>query len=377
MGGFILGLALRWFFGPQVTLQDCLAAFFSADELKGDNMYSCERCKKLRNGIKYCKVTQLPEILCIHLKRFRHEMYFSSKISNFITFPLVGLNMRPFLFRDTCGDVSQRCSTYDLVAVISHHGSVGAGHYVAFAKNCISGKWYEFNDSWVSEVSDSRVSGVEAYVLFYRKASEKAFKERRIFSSLMKESEGRPVRCFVSKQWLTKFQHCAEPGPVTNTDFLCPHGAVHPFVIERIHDLVVPLPDSVLHHLITKFGGGPLVTSLGICEQCKRVLEELENRRNHEIATFKKLNDEFLKNDNLDSYCISMRWFKLWEMFVKGNKDEPPGTIDNSNILTTKGNQKILRTGSDYGQVSEETWNFLHGIYGGGPVYIMEAEQLE
>lgn len=26
-----------------------------------------------------------------------------------------------------------------------------AGHYVSFAKNYINGKWYEFNDSWVSE----------------------------------------------------------------------------------------------------------------------------------------------------------------------------------------------------------------------------------
>lgn len=42
------------------------------------------------------------QILCIHLKRFRHEMYFSSKISNFITFPLVGLDMRPFLLRGKC-----------------------------------------------------------------------------------------------------------------------------------------------------------------------------------------------------------------------------------------------------------------------------------
>jgi ubiquitin carboxyl-terminal hydrolase 20/33 len=29
----------RWFWGPTVGLHDCLAAFFSADELKGDNMY--------------------------------------------------------------------------------------------------------------------------------------------------------------------------------------------------------------------------------------------------------------------------------------------------------------------------------------------------
>ena len=41
---------LSWFYGvlygPTITLEDCLAYFFSADELKGDNMYSCEKCKK-------------------------------------------------------------------------------------------------------------------------------------------------------------------------------------------------------------------------------------------------------------------------------------------------------------------------------------------
>ncbi len=34
-----------WFYGPNITLNDCLSYFFSADELKGDNMYSCEKCK--------------------------------------------------------------------------------------------------------------------------------------------------------------------------------------------------------------------------------------------------------------------------------------------------------------------------------------------
>lgn len=63
-----------WFYGPTVSLHDCLAAFFSTDELKGDNMYSCERCCKLRNGIKFSKVRlfYLPSFLCfrILLSRF-------------------------------------------------------------------------------------------------------------------------------------------------------------------------------------------------------------------------------------------------------------------------------------------------------------------
>ncbi|KFM63704.1 Ubiquitin carboxyl-terminal hydrolase 20, partial [Stegodyphus mimosarum] len=56
----LFGWIFNWFWGPCITLQDCLSAFFSADELKGDNMYSCDRCKKLRNGVKFSKVIQLP-----------------------------------------------------------------------------------------------------------------------------------------------------------------------------------------------------------------------------------------------------------------------------------------------------------------------------
>ena len=40
-----------------------------------------------------------PQILCIHLKRFKHEMYFSSKINHFISFPLTGLDMKPFVVK--------------------------------------------------------------------------------------------------------------------------------------------------------------------------------------------------------------------------------------------------------------------------------------
>lgn len=366
----------RWFVGPQVTLHDCLSAFFSADELKGDNMYSCEKCKKLRNGVKLCKVVNLPEILCIHLKRFKHEMYFSAKINNFISFPLTGLDMKPFVVKDFNKlDPSHRCTTYDLVAIITHHGSVGAGHYVTFAKNYINGKWHEFNDSWVSEVSDSYVSDVEAYVLFYRKSSEDAIKERQMFSNLLKDSKPNEARYFVSKKWLTKFQSCMEPGPITNYDFLCPHGAIHPLNMEIIHDITAPLPGSVWSHLQARFGGGPQATTLNVCRHCKRALDELERKREREMETFKRLNHDYPANDNADTYCISMRWFRQWEMFVKGQEQDPPGPIENSNILSLKGNTKVLRTNSEYGQLSLEAWRFLHDIYGGGPVFYVEGKK--
>jgi len=62
---------------------------------------SCEKCKKLRNGVKFSSIVELPEILTIHLKRFRHEPMFSSKISSHIAFPIRGLDMKPWTSRGT------------------------------------------------------------------------------------------------------------------------------------------------------------------------------------------------------------------------------------------------------------------------------------
>lgn len=90
----------RYMFSGSVSLENCMCAFFAADYLRGDDMYSCEKCEKLRNGVKQCRLKCLPEILCIHLKRFRHDTLYNTKINTRITFPLrdldlqVGLNVR-------------------------------------------------------------------------------------------------------------------------------------------------------------------------------------------------------------------------------------------------------------------------------------------
>nr|XP_058945418.1 ubiquitin carboxyl-terminal hydrolase 20-like [Pocillopora verrucosa] len=56
----------------------------------------------------------------------------------------------------------------------------------------------------------------------------------------------------------------------------------------------------------------------------------------------RELNHEYPANENVDVHFISLRWFRLWEMFEKGQEDDPPGPIDNSNIIVLKGNTKVL-----------------------------------
>ncbi|XP_044120629.1 ubiquitin carboxyl-terminal hydrolase 20 isoform X1 [Neovison vison] len=364
---FVVSCTPSWFWGPVITLEDCLAAFFAADELKGDNMYSCERCKKLRNGVKYCKVLRLPEILCIHLKRFRHEVMYSFKISSHVTFPLEGLDLRPFLAKECKSQIT----TYDLLSVICHHGTAGSGHYIAYCQNVINGQWYEFDDQYVTEVHETVVQNAEAYVLFYRKSSEEAVRERQQVVSLAAMREPSLLRFYVSREWLNKFNTFAEPGPITNHTFLCAHGGIPPHKYHYIDDLVVILPQNVWEHLYNRFGGGPAVNHLYVCSICQVEIEALAKRRRTEIDTFIKLNKAFQAEESPGViYCISMQWFREWEAFVKGKgKDnEPPGPIDNSRIAQVKGSGHIqLKQGADYGQISEETWVYLNNLYGGGP----------
>uniref|UniRef100_A0A8C9G5I1 Ubiquitin carboxyl-terminal hydrolase n=1 Tax=Pavo cristatus TaxID=9049 RepID=A0A8C9G5I1_PAVCR len=352
---FVVSCIPSWFWGPVVTLEDCLAAFFAADELKGE----------LRNGVKYCKVLRLPEILCIHLKRFRHEVMYSFKISSHVSFPLEGLDLRPFLAKECVSQIT----TYDLLSVICHHGTAGSGHYIAYCQNVINGQWYEFDDQYVTEVHETVVQNAEAYVLFYRKSSEEAVRERQKVVSLASMKEHSLLQFYVSREWLNKFNTFAEPGPITNHTFLCSHGGIPPNKYHYIDDLVVILPQNVWEYLYNRFGGGPAVNHLYVCSICQVEIEALAKRRRIEIETFIKLNKAFLAEESPSViYCISMQWFREWEAFVRGKDNEPPGPIDNSKIALTKaGGHMHVKQGTDYGQISEETWIYLSTLYGGGP----------
>ncbi|XP_015586795.1 ubiquitin carboxyl-terminal hydrolase 20 [Cephus cinctus] len=360
-----------WFWGPVVSLHDCLSAFFSADELKGDNMYSCEKCNKLRNGIKFSKVLELPEILCVHLKRFRHELMFSSKIANYVSFPLEGLDMRPYLHKECVSNVT----TYDLISVICHHGTAGGGHYTCYALNTMINQWFEFDDQCVTQVSPETVKNCEAYVLFYKKSSPDMMQLRDETMELMEISSREPsdLNFFVSRQWINRFQTFSEPGPIDNSDFLCPHGGVNPLRAQFVDKISMPIPQAVWEYLYKTFGGGPACTHLYECPICEAKYESLQKRMQYEMEVFQRLNHN---SDNPTAiYALAMAWLRRWQSFVRGKETQPPGPIDNSSIVVNKNGQNVLKPGSDYGQIPEELWNFFINAYGGGPELMLHSCQ--
>ena len=56
---------------------------------------------------------------------------------------------------------------YELCGIINHEGTIEKGHYVAYCKNRIYKKWFEFDDELVKMIPKNRVCSRNAYILFY------------------------------------------------------------------------------------------------------------------------------------------------------------------------------------------------------------------
>lgn len=146
-----------------VQLDECFELFLRREQLDENNTVYCSQCKDHKKGFKKMGIKKLPQILIIHLKRFKQKnKYVSSKNGKLVHFPMEGLDMSKYSIGD--GGI------YDLYAVSNHYGSLEGGHYTAYAKD-VDGLWRDYDDSSVGLVSNPEETVVReaAYVLFYKR----------------------------------------------------------------------------------------------------------------------------------------------------------------------------------------------------------------
>ncbi|KAL3902469.1 MAG: hypothetical protein SGILL_010812, partial [Bacillariaceae sp.] len=124
-----------------LPLGNCLSEFCKAQKLGEDDNEStswrCPRCKVDRPGASQKMVLwRLPDILSIHLKRFRSSHKFREKISTKVNFPLTGLDMKEWCHPESQAvmDENGEACVYDLIGVLNHSGILGGGHYIASCK---------------------------------------------------------------------------------------------------------------------------------------------------------------------------------------------------------------------------------------------------
>ncbi|XP_004451955.1 ubiquitin carboxyl-terminal hydrolase 4 isoform X2 [Dasypus novemcinctus] len=154
-----------------VALRDCIELFTTMETLGEHDPWYCPNCKKHQQATKKFDLWSLPKILVVHLKRFSYNRYWRDKLDTVVEFPIRALNMSEFV----C-DLTARPYVYDLIAVSNHYGAMGVGHYTAYAKNKLNGKWYYFDDSNVSLASEDQIVTKAAYVLFYQRRDDEFHK---------------------------------------------------------------------------------------------------------------------------------------------------------------------------------------------------------
>jgi ubiquitin C-terminal hydrolase len=155
-----------------LTLNSCFESFTLEERLDKDNMWYCPKCKDHKQAFKKMAIARSPEILIIHLKRFKKEIHKNhfvnyKKNTSFVDFPIKNFDISQFAFG------IQAETKYNLFAVSNHYGNVGGGHYTSYCKNFLHKKWYCFDDTDVSKQDESDVVTEAAYVLFYQKQTSR------------------------------------------------------------------------------------------------------------------------------------------------------------------------------------------------------------
>ena len=146
----------------ELNLLDLLENFGKKEKLTEENKWFCPKCKKEQLAEKKIEIFTIPEILILHLKRFKNNL----KLGNLVNFPIENLDMEKYIIYN---EKKVNNNLYDLFAVANHYGGLNGGHYISYCKNFLNNKLFEFNDSFISEIHQKKIVSSSAYLLFYKR----------------------------------------------------------------------------------------------------------------------------------------------------------------------------------------------------------------
>uniref|UniRef100_A0A667XKM1 Ubiquitin carboxyl-terminal hydrolase 16 n=1 Tax=Myripristis murdjan TaxID=586833 RepID=A0A667XKM1_9TELE len=183
----------------ECSVQSCLFQFTEVETLTHNNSLLCVTCTKRQphtrskknvytDALKQMLISSPPPVLTLHLKRFQQNGYSICKVNRHVQFPLV-LDLAPYCALN-CKNVTEGETQvlYSLYGIVEHSGTMRSGHYTAYVKvrpQCPTsssngftaqgdaeppkGSWYHISDTSVQPVTESKVQGSQAYLLFYER----------------------------------------------------------------------------------------------------------------------------------------------------------------------------------------------------------------
>ncbi|KAI0512368.1 ubiquitin carboxyl-terminal hydrolase 3-like [Dendrobium catenatum] len=157
------------------SITSCLKNFSSTETLNAEDKFFCDKCCSLQEAQKRMKIKKPPNVLVIHLKRFKYieQLGRYKKLSYRVVFPLE---------LKLSNTVENADSEYSLFAVVVHVGSgPNHGHYISLVKS--HNHWLFFDDENVEMMDESHVQTFfgsaqeyssntdHGYILFYENLS--------------------------------------------------------------------------------------------------------------------------------------------------------------------------------------------------------------
>uniref|UniRef100_A0A8C7YBT2 USP domain-containing protein n=1 Tax=Oryzias sinensis TaxID=183150 RepID=A0A8C7YBT2_9TELE len=155
---WILPLSLVDSCSELYSVEDGIREFFKASFFTGEDQMYCEHCDSKVDAYTKYVVKHHPEVLILLLKRFDFSYKYMTymKINDVVDVPTV-LEM-------------PENQPYELYAVVDHFGDLRGGHYCSRIRSQVDSRWYEFNDTWVTQIDSNIHRDVKRYVfLLFRK----------------------------------------------------------------------------------------------------------------------------------------------------------------------------------------------------------------
>ncbi|KAH3668439.1 hypothetical protein OGAPHI_002193 [Ogataea philodendri] len=165
--------------GSRTTLKACFDEFVKPEILDSDDSWFCPHCNKKQRTMKQLRISRLPQVLIIHLKRFKMGNYLT-KLNTYIDYPTeLSLDkywpdVKSEIERQELGRLPIRGQVppfrYRLYGVVNHYGNLINGHYTSFVDKGAGNGWCLFDDDKVYKNSPvSKVVNGDAYMLFYER----------------------------------------------------------------------------------------------------------------------------------------------------------------------------------------------------------------
>ena len=143
------------------NIYDCFNLYLQDNILSGQNALYNEKTGKKEDVIQETMFWDLPDILIICLKRYSFDG--TKKQNKNIQFPIYDLDMTKYIH-----GYNKNKYVYHLYGICNHSGRLQYGHYTSYVKT-INDKWYHYNDTSVTKISEDKLITPKAYCLFYSK----------------------------------------------------------------------------------------------------------------------------------------------------------------------------------------------------------------